>query len=141
MSGPGVISYPIPLYANVPIQPQNFKPKKFFIQNIVRGRNTLVETTVDMDYVVGQQIRLIIPPDFGIRELNNIQGYVIDIPASNQVIIDIDSLHMNSFILAVDPNQPQILAIGDIRSGAINSNGRISNKPYIPGSFRNISPQ
>ncbi len=136
-----VISYPIPPYQNVPIHPEYYKPKKFFIQNITLGVQTLVETTVDMDYVIGQEIRLIIPPEFGSRMLNALTGYVIEIPAPNQVLVDIDSSqYVQPFINASATSRPQIIAIGDINMGATNTQGAVNQITYIPGSFMNISP-
>lgn len=135
----GVISYPIPAYSNVPIQPQFYQPSQFFISNITLGYTTVVTTTVDHNYVVGQEVRLIIPPTFGCRQLNNQTGFVISIPASNQVELNINSIGGDSFILSSSANKAQILAIGDINSGITNT-GSSSNGTFIPGSFTDISP-
>lgn len=136
-----VLSYPIPPYQNVPIHPEYYKPKKFFVQAITLGVQTTIETTEDMDYVIGQEIRLIIPPQFGCRQLNAMTGYVIEIPALNHVIVDIDSsIGVDPFVLSSATSRPQILAIGDINMGTTNTQGRINQITYIPGSFINISP-
>lgn len=142
-----VISYPIPAYSNVPIQPENFQPRRFQISAITRGFTTVVTTTADMDYVIGQLIRFIIPPTFGIRQLNEQQGYVIEIPADNQVRVDIDSRGMDAFVSSSATTKAQILGIGDINFGYISSTGRSistvdgNTQINIPGSFINISPQ
>ena len=142
-----VISYPIPAYSNVPIQPENFQPRRFVISAITRGLTTVVTTTLDMDYVIGQLVRLIIPPSFGIRQLNEMQGYVIEIPAANQVRLDIDSRGMDAFVSSSATTKAQILAIGDINTGYVSSTGRSiptidgNTQIEIPGSFINISPQ
>lgn len=136
-----VISYPIPPYQNVPIHTEYYKPKKFFISDITLGVQTLIETSIDMDYEIGQQIRLIIPPEFGCRQLNQAFGYVIEIPSSNEVLVDIDSSqNVDPYIAASATTSAQILAIGDINSGATNAQGAINQITYIPGSFINISP-
>lgn len=146
MSG-SVISYPIPAYSNVPTQPQNFQPRRFQISAITRGITTVVTTTLDMNYVIGQLVRLIIPPTFGIRQLNERQGYVIEIVSTTQVRLDIDSLGMDAFVNSVATTKPQILAIGDINSGYVSTTGRSiptidgNTQITIPGSFINISPQ
>lgn len=135
-----IITPPTPAYSNPPITPEFFKPKKFFILNITLGKTTIVQTTIDVDYVVGQLVRLIIPKHNGSRQLNEKLGYVISIPSANQVEIDIDSsINIDDFISSLAPNQPQILAIGDINSGQINSYGRVNLNLHIPGSFINIS--
>lgn len=146
MSIGSVISYPVPLYQNVPIQPEFYKPRGYFISDITRGITTTVTTTTDNDYVVGQLVRLIIPPRYGARQLNERTAYVISVPAANQVILDLDSRDSDPFIPSPtflnseSRTRAQILAIGDINSGQINENGRIQNLIYIQGSFQNISP-
>jgi len=216
MSFPAPFPGPVPLYANVPINPQFYKPRFYTISNISLGKTTLVTTSTDHNYVVGQQIRLIIPKDFGSIQLNEVQGYVLSIPNTNQVVVDIDSSFSNAFIATpytatitnattsgglytltannsftpgfyviisnvggitngngtflirrstltafniVNTGQsgaytgggvatlnvpmsftPQILAIGDINSGATNNLGILQLNTSIPGSFINISP-
>jgi hypothetical protein len=135
-----VISYPIPPYSNVPIEPQWYQPSRFVISAITLGQTTTITTTEDMNYVIGQLVRLIIPPTFGSRKLNEQQGYVISIPAANQVTLDIYSANVDPFINSSAPTQAQILAIGDINQGAINSSGRTNNGTAVLGSFINISP-
>jgi hypothetical protein len=135
-----VISGPTSPYQNPPIQPQNYKPRSYFISAISLGINTLVTTTVNNDYVVGQLVRLLIPYSFGSRQLNESLGYVISIPMPNQVLVDIDSSkNVDAFTTSSAFTQPQILAIGDINTGVTNSQGRQNNGTFIPGSFINIS--
>ncbi len=135
-----VLSSPIPAYQNVPIQSDFYIPNFFFISAISTGITTIVTTTVDQNYVIGQEIRLIIPPAFGSRQLNGKSGYVISIPSSTQVEVDINSQNSDPFILANSRIQTaQILAIGDLNSGAQNQTP-INEGTFIPGSFINISP-
>jgi hypothetical protein len=142
-----VISYPIPAYSNVPIEPQFYKPRRFEISNIIKGLTTLVTATDDLDYTIGQLVRLIIPPTFGIRQLNEQLAYVISIPSSTQVILDIDSRYMDSFKNSTATTRPQILGVGDINTGYVNDNGQNrattngDTQINIQGSFINISPQ
>ncbi len=136
-----VITAPIPAFSNPPIQPQFYQPKVFVISNVVLGRTTTVTTTLDMDYVIGQLVRLIIPPTFGCRQLDEVEGYVIYIPSSNQVEVDIDSSRdVDPYTSSSSLTPAQILAIGDINTGIISSTGRIIPTTNIPGSFINISP-
>jgi hypothetical protein len=134
-----VISYPIPAYQNVPIEPQWYEPSQFFISAITRGWMTTVTTTVNHNYVVGQQVRLVIPPTFGIRQLNEQIAYVYSIPSPTQVVITINSNSYDPFVSSPATTQPQIMAIGDINSGATNMKPS-TEQTYIPGSFINISP-
>ena len=62
MAYPYPYSGPIAPYNNLPIMPQYYAPSQFFISTVTRGQNTTVTTTVSHNYVVGQTVRLIIPP-------------------------------------------------------------------------------
>lgn len=136
-----VISYPIPAYSNVPIQPQFYKPRQNFISNVSLGTTTRITTIQDVNYVIGQLVRLIIPPTFGCRQLNEAQGYVLSIPSSNQIVLSIDSSqNVDPFVSSSATTQPQVLPIGDINTGATNNQGRSNNSTFIPGSFINVSP-
>jgi hypothetical protein len=129
-------------YNNVPIEPQYFQPSRFVISAITLGKTTTVTTSVNHNYVVGQEVRLLIPSYYGSFQLNEQTGLVTSIPAVNQVVLNINSIGSNAFIPSPSygPTPPQIIAIGEINSGQINSSGRVNNITYIPGSFINISP-
>jgi hypothetical protein len=136
-----VISYPVPLFANLPIHEEYYIPQRFVISAVGLGTTTTVTTTEDHDYVIGQECRLIIPPSFGCRQLNGLTGFVISIPATNQVVLNIDSSrNVDAYIASTATTVAQILAIGDVNLGATNSEGRRNNSTFIPGSFINISP-
>ncbi len=140
---------PTPAYSNPPIEPQYFAPRNYVISALALATptpfTTTVTTSVDHDYVIGQEIRLLIPFFYGSTQLNNAKGFVVSIPAANQVVVSIDSSqNVNAFIASPTYNglqqSPQILAIGDINNGQINTSGRTNQGTYIPGSFINISP-
>ncbi len=135
-----VIVGPIAPYSNPPIEPQFYEPSRFVISAISEGPTTIVTTTQDHNYVIGQEIRLLIPPSNDCIQLNGVTGIVISIPSSTEVEININSINGTAFKTSTSPTQPQILAIGGINSGATNSNGRVQNGTFIQGSFINISP-
>jgi len=135
-----VISYPVPLYQNMPIHIEYYKPQVFIISSIQLGFRTIVTTTIDHDYEIGQLVRLLIPNGYGSRLLNEKIGFVYEIPESNQVTLDLDSSGADPFINANLQTLAQIVAVGDVNSGVLNSNGRLSEGLTIPGSFNNISP-
>lgn len=138
----GVISYPIPPYQNVPIHAEYYQPSRFVISAITRGTTTTITTTVAMNYVIGQLVRLIIPPSFGCRQLNQQEGYVLSIPSTTQVVVSVDSSrNVDPYIASSNATESaQIIAIGDINQGAINSEGRRNNGTAPLGAFINISP-
>ena len=136
-----VVSYPTPPYSNPPITPQYYLPKRFVISNVTLGVTTTVTSATAMDYVVGQLVRLLIPQEFGCFQLNEVQGYVISIPMTTQVVLDINSSqNVNAYIAATSTQEPQIIPVGDVNTGAINSQGRTITGTFVPGSFINISP-
>lgn len=137
-----VVSSPFPPYSNPPIQPYFFIPSVFQISAITLGQSTTVTTTLDMNYVIGQEVRLLIPPSFGSIQLNQKTGFVLSIPASNQVVLSINSLrNVDAFISSSAATVAQIVAVGDINTGVTNTSGRSPVGTFIPGSFLNISPR
>ena len=140
-----ILSYPIPPYQNLPIETQFYQPSVFVISAIGLGLATTVTTTTNMNYVVGQQVRLNVPSNYGSYQLNQQTGYVLSIPAANQVILSINSsFNVSPFVMTPPPNnvatsQPQIVAVGDINQGYTSSTGANIPLVTIPGSFINIS--
>lgn len=127
---------------NYPINANYYEPKFFFISDIYLGQVTTVTTTEDHDYVIGQGCRLIVPPINGCRQLNESQGMVIEIPSANQLVLNIDSSRNVDLFQSSSANtQPQILAVSNFNGGSTNSQGRVNQSTFIPGSFINISPE
>lgn len=99
----------------------------------------VIPPITELHYVIGQQVRLIIPPTFGCRQLNEQTAYVVAISEPNIVFLTLNSIGADPYIASSATTPAQLLAIGDINSGHINRT-RWCQKPWIPGSFRNISP-
>lgn len=144
MTGP--FPGPIAPESNPPINPQYFQPSDFYISALTLGATTTVTTSVDHNYVIGQNVRLLIPSTYGASGLSGQQGLVISIPAADQVVVTINSQGISPFVASplYGPTPPQIIAIGDQNSGEISLNGRTTDSsitgPTIPGTFINISP-
>lgn len=128
---------------NPPINPQYYSPRISFIYDITNGPFTNIITVSPNEYVVGQLIRILIPFGYGASQLNQQEGYIIQILTDRQFFVDIDSTNYDNFNNSYTLNltKPQIIAIGDISNGTTNANGRVLNSTAIPGSFINISPQ
>lgn len=139
-----VIVGPVAPFSNPPIEPEWFQPWAFTITGITLGQTTTVTMTIpsitSLNYVVGQQVRLIIPPQFGCRQLNGVSAFVQSITLPNQVVLNFNSLGSDPFKTSTATTKPQIVAIGDANFGQISSTGRNVGLPQIPGSFINISP-
>jgi hypothetical protein len=135
-------SGPTPAYNNPPINPQYYQPSRFVITAITLGQTTVITTAVNHNYVIGQIVRLLIPDFYGSIQLNEEEGYVITIPAANQVTVTIYSEQANAFnpTPPFGPTLPQIIAVGDYNSGIISTTGATMPSTNIPGSFINISP-
>lgn len=142
---------PIAPYNNVPIQPQYYQPSQFVITDLSYGTTTTVtmdDSTNDVspNYVIGQLVRLLLPTKYGASQLNNKIGYVLSLPTASSVQVGINSIGTDPFIASpvflVNENHtpPQIIAVGDINTGALNANGRSNTGTFIPGSFIDISP-
>lgn len=135
---------PIPPENNPTPTPQYYKPSDFVITGLTLGQNTTVTTAGNVNYVVGQLVRFLIPSFYGTFQLNNLDGYVIAVPAANQVVVYINSTGMNQFISSPSygPTKPQIIAIGDVNTGSIIAMGlnQTMAQTAIPGAFINISP-
>lgn len=135
-----VISGPFPPYTNPPIQPYYYQPSQFYISGITLGKTTIVTTTVNMNYAVGQEVRLLIQPSNGCRQLNGVTSYVLSIPTSNSVVLSLDSSrYVDPYVSSSAPTQSQIVAIGDINSGFISDSGNVNSIINLPGAFINIS--
>jgi hypothetical protein len=134
---------PTPPYSNVPINANYYMPSRFVITDVTAGTTTTITTASPHNYVIGQLVRLLFPSTYGCSQLNGTEGYVIAIPTATEVTINIYSAHIDPFVASpvYGPTSPQIVAIGDIRSGLISFTGRSLPATAIPGSFVNISPQ
>lgn len=133
-------SGPTPPYSNPPIEPQSYIPSKFYITNVVLGQTTKIVISENCNFVIGQLVRLLFPITSGCSQLNQRDGYVIMLPSSKQIVIEINSLNSDAFISNPSAKQqPQIIPVGDINSGTINKYGNVNFNLTIPGSFTNIS--
>lgn len=141
MAFPYPYTGPISPLNNLPIEPQNYSPNFYFITAIQNGITTIVTMSKTTELVIGQEVRLVIPSSYGASPLDQQTGFVISIPNPNQVELSINSVFANSFNPSgYQTTKPQIIPVGDVNTGVINSSGRVNNGTFIPGSFINISP-
>lgn len=81
----------------------------------------IVQTSVNHRYVIGMKVRFQIPKMFGMQELNELEGQVIDL-TDDQLAINIDSTRFSPFAYPV--SLPQSFTYPSIIP---NSSG-----PYLP---------
>lgn len=141
MGNPPLLFGPIPPFNNPQIEPQFFQPSQFFISAITLGSNVTVTTSTNHNYVLGQNVRLLIPFGFGSRQLNGQSGIVINIPSPTQFTLDLSGLSVDAFFNnPIFTTKAQTIAIGDVNTGIISTTGRNLPTTNVPGAFINISP-
>lgn len=77
--------------------PELWLPRQKFITAITRGSSTVVSTSTDHGYSVGQIVSLQVPAEFGSVELNGRSGRVSAINSSLEFTVDIDSSAATAF--------------------------------------------
>jgi hypothetical protein len=137
------------------LYPYLYYPGVNVISAITLGATTTVVTTAAHNYVVGQEVAFRIPTLWGTTQLNSLPnilfpgspmyGFVIAVPNSNTVVVNINSVGFTAF----NPNVPaigspgltpaQIVAVGDNNSGSLlfGSASLTINGPAISGAFLN----
>lgn len=134
---------PVSAENNPPIVPQYYRPGVYYITAITRGRETIITTNKANQYVVGQQVRFVIPDTYRMIELNGMQAFIQNIIDTTSFLIRLDSSQYNDFDAnpSYGPTRPQVMAIGDINSGVpANASGRTNQGTTPPGAFINTSP-
>lgn len=113
------------------------------ITAITTGQTTIITTSVKHSFVIGNEVSFQIPKEYGMRQLDKENGYVLSI-TDYTVEVNIDSLGFDAFVIpTVNPlivlDPPQIIPIGDANTGYVLPGGQ---KPtlQIPGAFRNVYP-
>ena len=134
-----------------------YLPGVCFISSIVNGSTTTVTTTVENNYVLGQQVGFRIPPAWRESQLNYnnnipgspLYGYVSEIISPTEFVCTIDSSSFSQFNTNVPfgvysgLSFPQVVAVGDINTGGLQYNGSqlypssTVNGPAISGAFLN----
>lgn len=139
----GYFNAPYAAESNPPIVPQYFRPGVFFVTDITKAKYAVVTTNVSNQYIVGQQVRFVIPNNYHMVQLNEQSGLVKAILSNVSFVVDIDTSQYNTFVPSpvYGPTRPQVMAIGDINTGVpANVSGRINQGTTIPGAFINTSP-
>lgn len=99
-----------------------YVPQMENIASITLGYPTIVETTEDNGYLDGCIIRLVIPPAWGIPQING-QYAPITVISSTEFSMDIDSTFFDPLVAPSSPVQvPQTIPIGEIAGTLASSN-------------------
>ena len=81
----------------------NWYPRRRFITDVTIGTTTEVQLSVTHDYVVGAKVRFSVSADYGMTELDGLQGQVTAInTTTNTITVDIDSSSFTAFSFPSD---------------------------------------
>lgn len=125
MALPGIITNP------------TFNPASVVIMAITQAVQALITTTTNITFVVGQSVRIVIPPatrailttpafDYGMHEINGLLGNILVINSPTSFTIDIDTTLFQAFTF--QPNATQLAQAVPV--------GEQNNQ--INGAWRNI---
>lgn len=116
-----------------------FSPRVGIIIAITQAEQALVTILAPLTFVVGQSVRIVIPPairatpsapgyDYGMHEINGMLANIIAIPTNVTFQIDIDTRFFQPFTVPADFNQfAQAVPVGEQNS-------------MLDGAWRNILP-
>ena len=122
-----------------------YTPTIVDIAAITQTNPALVTTTIANTFVIGQQVQFFIPPQWGMRQLQALKGYIITQPSNTQFTVNIDTSQFDAFVVPVvfPPiviDTAQVAGIGDQNSGTSSPGGIPANPNTIPGASQNQAP-
>ncbi len=107
-----------------------FVPALATIVAITRNQNALVQTAFPHTFLVGESVKLLVPPQFGMRQMNGLVGNITVISPifPSFFLTDIDSTSFDEFVVPVNPTQSaQVIPVGE-------------NALMLTGATRNVLP-
>jgi hypothetical protein len=128
-----------------------FIPRVAIIDDIVEGEITLIGTTVPITFIVGQSVKIVIPPpqlatmtapayDYGMPEINGMTGFIVMIDPNipDQFFIDIDSRFFQPF--NYQPNATQLAQAVPVGERTLQLFGAWRNALGPPSPFGGENP-
>jgi len=103
-----------------------YEPALRLISDITNATNTVVTTSFDHGYLAGLIVRITVPEEFGMRQLDKLVGTIIEVPTSDTFTLDIDTTLFDVFNFP-DPEPwyintyPSVAPIGEINSSLIQA--------------------
>ena len=108
----------------VPFDPRFYPPTRL-ITSISKATSAVIVLSVTHQYVVGQQVRIIVPTAYGMTEINNQLLTITAInTTTNSITVNIDSTNFTTFafptsaVAALGVNFAQVVPVGET---AVNS--------------------
>lgn len=98
------------------IENPTFQPAMRIITNITNASHAVVTTSFNHDYFTGDIVRIYIPKDYGMQEINRLFAPITIIDDTN-FYIDINTNNFSVFTIPVAyEEQPQVVPIGEVNS-------------------------
>lgn len=122
-----------------------YEPANEDIDDITQDAQAVVTTSIDHSFVVGNQVQFLIPPEWGMYQINRLKGFVISIPQSDEITVDIDTRAFDAFVTPTPPmfvviDNAQVASVGDQNFGSLSPGGVVTLPNTIPGAYINQRP-
>jgi len=106
-----------------------FYPRHRSITKITNASSAVVTMSVTHGFTVGQEVRFVVPAEFGMTEMDGLSGTITAIDTTvttgNSITVDIDSSAFNAFVFplsaAVPFSQALVVPIGEDTAEALSS--------------------
>ena len=96
------------------VQDPLYQPAMRQISNITQAEQATVTTTFDHQYIVGEIVRLVVPIDYGMQQVNGQTGTIISV-TDDTFVIDINTSLYDAFVNSLTSLQyPQVIPIGEV---------------------------
>lgn len=124
-------------WRKISFQPQFF-PRRRTISAITIASSAVITMTVTHGFTAGQAVRLKVPSEFGMTEMDNLIGNITAVStANNTITVDVDSSSFTTFSFpltaAVPFSMAEVVPVGETASGefANNLDGATDNVSLI----------
>jgi len=112
-------------YRVVPFDPIYY-PRNRYIVNITQAASAVIRLSVTHNFTVGQDVRIIVPEEFGMTEMNNRLGTITAVStANNTITVNIDSTAFTAFnwptIASWPFNWAQVVPVGEDSATSLSS--------------------
>jgi hypothetical protein len=111
-----------------------YYPRTRYITNITQAAQAVITMSVSNNYYVGQKVRLSVPSDFGMVEMNGLSGTILATSLTNTVnsiTVDIDSTAFTAFAFPLTTGTPftpaQVSIFGENTAAALDAGTDILN--------------
>ena len=121
-----------------------FNPAMATITGVTKAVGCTVQTAFAHTFIIGQYVKFVIPPEYGMTQLNGLTGLIVFTSSALPTFFrtDIDTTQFDTFVVPVAPTQSaQAVPSGEVATQFYGANVNItaSIPPYPP--YPNPSPQ